>query len=99
MSGMKKSFKDLVKRLFKYYFFEIILVLVFLYPSIALAIVSQERLVNYFEKIALAGLGLTMYYIVRYIKIGVIDWDKDERMKMLYAIALLLYFGLVFGRL
>jgi hypothetical protein len=47
------------------------------------------------RKVALASAGLVYYYITRVLKVGFIEW-RDPYDKI-YAIALLLYIGLVFA--
>jgi hypothetical protein len=47
------------------------------------------------RKVGLASAGLVYYYITRYIKIGVINWEHPY--DKIYALAILLYIGIVFA--
>lgn len=87
-----------LKRVFKFYWFEIILIVIFFYPAIFIAYLPTEIISKIAEDYIRGAIGLVFfYYPTRVLKIGFINWDEDKKMKMLYAIALLLYTGLIFS--
>lgn len=86
---------ELLRRLIRFYAFEILLGLVMLVLAISFVFDPYSFISMVGRKIFLASFGLVFYYVVRYVKIGIIDWNDEWR--KIYAIALLLYVGLVFA--
>ena len=84
-----------LKRIFKYYGLEIILAIVMFYIAVNFSQMSEELISALARKSFLWSAGLVAYYIARIIKIGTVEWN-DEWQKI-YAIAILLYTGLVFS--
>ncbi|MDM7320808.1 MAG: hypothetical protein P3W91_003660 [Fervidobacterium sp.] len=86
---------ELLKRLARYYPAEILLSVVMLYVALLYAFEPSQLVSAIARKTALASAGLIFYYISRYLKIGVVDWDREWRQR--YAIALLIYTAVVFS--
>lgn len=86
---------ELVKRLFRYYPTELILAVVMLYIALLYTFQPTELVSAIARKIALASAGLVFYYVSRFIKIGVVEWNDEWKQR--YAIALLFYTALVFA--
>lgn len=86
---------QVVKRLLKYYHFEILIAITMLYIAVSFSYLSNELISAFARKFFLWGSGLAVYYIARIIKIGVIDWDNDWN--KIYAISLLIYTGIIFA--
>lgn len=84
---------ELLKRLFKYYHIELVLAVVFSIIALMYVYDFSALLSAIARKIALASIGLVFYYIVRFIKLGHIEW-RDPYDKI-YALMLLAYVGLV----
>lgn len=90
--------RKFLKRVFKFYWLEGLIFLLFLYPAVFVAYLPLEVLSRIAEDFVRGAIGLVFfYYPIRVLKVGFIDWDKDEKMKMWYAIALLIYAGLIFA--
>ncbi|RMG99402.1 MAG: hypothetical protein D6699_08470 [Aquificota bacterium] len=85
----------MIRRLFRYYGFEIVLAVVMLYIALSFSMLSQELASALARKVFLWASGLVAYYVARLIKVGVVEWDEDD--KKVYSIAILLYTGLVFA--
>jgi len=86
---------ELLKRVLKHYLIDVVLVIVFMLVAFAYVYDQPMLLSAIARKIALASAGLVYYYITRVLKVGFIDW-RDPYDKI-YAIALLIYIGLVFA--
>ncbi len=86
---------ELLKRILKHYSIDIALAIVFMIVAFAYVYDQPTLLSAIARKIALASAGLVYYYITRVLKVGFIEW-RDPYDKI-YAIALLLYIGLVFA--
>ena len=87
---------ELIKRLLRYYPIELVLVIVLL--PFAYYVLDDELkpflLSQLAYKTSVWGVGLVLYYIARYLKVGIVDWKGKEHV---YAIALLLYTALIFA--
>ncbi|MFZ8785241.1 hypothetical protein [Thermocrinis sp.] len=86
---------ELLKRILKHYSIDIALAIVFMIVAFAYVYDQPTLLSAIARKVALASAGLVYYYITRVLKVGFIEW-RDPYDKI-YAIALLLYIGLVFA--
>jgi hypothetical protein len=86
---------ELLKRILKHYSIDIALAIVFMIVAFAYVYDRPTLLSAIARKVALASVGLVYYYITRVLKVGFIEW-RDPYDKI-YAIALLLYIGLVFA--
>ncbi len=86
---------DLLRRLVRFYGFEILLGLVMLVVAISFVFDPYSFISMVGRKLFLASFGLVFYYVVRYVKVGAIEWDNEWR--KIYAITLLIYVGLVFA--
>ncbi|MEM1673231.1 MAG: hypothetical protein QXT86_14370 [Archaeoglobaceae archaeon] len=86
---------DLLRRLVRFYGFEILLGLGMLVIAISFVFDPYSFVSMVGRKLFLASFGLVFYYIVRYVKVGAIEWTGEWR--KIYAIALLIYTGLVFA--
>lgn len=85
----------MIKRLLRYYHVELVLAIVMMLVALAYTFEPFQLVASISRKVALASAGLVFYYISRYAKIGVIDWDEEWRKK--YAIAILLYTCIIFA--
>jgi len=85
----------LLKRLIRFYGFEILLGLVMFIVAISFVFDPYAFVSMVGRKLFLASFGLVFYYIVRYVKVGAIEWTDEWR--KIYAITLLVYVGLVFA--
>lgn len=85
----------ILRRLLRYYHIEIILAVVMMIIALFYTFEPFQLLSAIARKVALASAGLVFYYISRYIKLGVIDWDDEWKKK--YAIAILIYTAIVFA--
>ena len=86
---------ELLKRVFKYYSVDIAIATVFLIIAFLFVYDQPTLLSAIARKVGLASAGLVYYYITRYIKIGVINWEHPY--DKIYALAILLYIGIVFA--
>jgi len=86
---------ELFKRVFKYYSVDIAIATVFLIIAFLFVYDQPTLLSAIARKVGLASAGLVYYYITRYIKIGVINWEHPY--DKIYALAILLYIGIVFA--
>ena len=86
---------ELTKRLFRYYLIDILLAVVFLIVAFVFVYDQPTLLSAIARKISLASAGLVYYYVSRYAKIGVVDWEHPY--DKIYSLALLLYVGIVFA--
>jgi heme/copper-type cytochrome/quinol oxidase subunit 4 len=86
---------ELLKRLFKYYHIELVLAVVFSIIALMYVYDFSALLSAIARKIALASIMLVYYYIVRFIKLGHIEW-RDPYDKI-YAITLLVCVAFIFG--
>ncbi len=86
---------ELLRRILKHYSIDIALAVVFMLVAFAFVYDQPTLLSAIARKVALASAGLVYYYITRVFKVGFIDW-RDPYDKV-YAIALLVYVGLVFA--
>jgi hypothetical protein len=86
---------ELLKRILKHYSVDVVLAIVFMLVAFAYVYDQPTLLSAIARKVALASAGLVYYYITRVLKVGFIDW-RDPYDKI-YAIALLLFIGLVFA--
>ncbi|WP_297888930.1 hypothetical protein [Sulfurihydrogenibium sp.] len=84
-----------IKRIFRYYGLEIMFAIVMLYIALSFSMISQELASALARKIFLWSAGLVAYYVARLLKVGVVEWNDED--KKLYSIAILLYTGLVFA--
>ncbi len=82
-------------RIFRYYGLEIGLAVLMLYITLSFSALSQELISALARKVFLWSAGLVAYYVARLLKIGVVEWNEDD--KKLYSIVILLYTGLVFS--
>ena len=85
----------MIKRLLRYYHVELVLEIVMMLVALAFTFEPFQLMSDIARKVALASAGLVFYYISRYLKVGVIDWDEEWRKK--YAIAILVYTAIVFA--
>lgn len=85
----------MIKRLLRYYHVELVLAIVMMLVALAFTFEPFQLMSAIARKVALASAGLVFYYISRYLKVGVIDWDEEWRKK--YAIAILVYTAIVFA--
>ncbi len=83
-----------LRRILRYYGFEIVLALVMLYIAVSFTSLQEELISALARKVFLWSAGLVAYYIARLLKVGVIEWGDDKKV---YAIVLLFYTGLVFA--
>jgi hypothetical protein len=65
-----------------------------LYITMSFTSLQEELISALARKFFLWSAGLVAYYIARIMKVGVIEWGDDKKV---YAIAILLYTGLVFA--
>ncbi len=79
----------------KYYQVDILLAVVFLFLAFLFVYDQPTLLSAIARKAGLASEGLVYYYTTRFIKVGVVDW-RDPYDKI-YAIAILIYVGIVFA--
>jgi len=86
---------ELLKRVIKHYSVDIALAVVFMLVSFAYAYDQPTLLSAIARKVALASAGLVYYYITRVTKVGFVKWEHPY--EKIYAVALLLYIGLVFA--
>lgn len=86
---------EYIKRVLRYYWLETSIAIVMLYITLSFSIISQELISALARKTFLWSAGLVAYYIARLLKVGVVDWNEED--KKLYSIAILLYTGLVFS--
>jgi hypothetical protein len=86
---------ELLRRILKHYGVDLVLAVVFMIVAFAYVYDQPTLLSAIARKVALASAGLVYYYITRVLKVGFIDW-RDPYDKI-YAIALLIYIGLVFA--
>ena len=86
---------ELAKRLLRYYQIDILLAVVFLIIAFVFVYDQPTLLSAIARKISLASAGLVYYYVSRYAKIGVVDWEHPY--DKLYAISILIYIGLIFA--
>jgi hypothetical protein len=86
---------ELLRRILKYYGVDLALAVVFLLIAFAYAYDQPTLLGAIARKVALASAGLVYYYITRVTKVGFVEWEHPY--EKIYAIALLLYIGLVFA--
>jgi hypothetical protein len=86
---------ELLKRILKHYSIDIALAIVFMIVAFVYVYDQPTLLSAIARKVALASAGLVYYYITRVLKVGFIEW-RDPYDKI-YAIAILLYIGLVFA--
>jgi hypothetical protein len=86
---------ELLRRILKHYSIDVVLAIVFLFVAFAYVYDQPTLLSAIARKVALASAGLVYYYITRVLKVGFIEW-RDPYDKI-YAIALLIYIGLVFA--
>jgi hypothetical protein len=86
---------ELLRRILKYYGIDVVLAIVFMLVAFAYVYDQPTLLSAIARKVALASVGLVYYYITRVLKVGFIEW-RDPYDKI-YAIALLIYIGLVFA--
>jgi len=86
---------ELFKRVFKYYSVDIAIATVFLIIAFLFVYDQPTLLSAIARKVGLASAGLVYYYITRYIKIGVINWEHPY--DKIYALVILLYIGIVFA--
>jgi hypothetical protein len=86
---------ELLKRILKHYGVDLALAIVFLLIALAYAYDQPTLLSAIARKVALASAGLVYYYITRVTKVGFVKWEHPY--EKIYAIALLLYIGLVFA--
>ena len=89
--------KTLIKRLAKYYHFEILLAVLCTYIAYVLMddALKQEFMAMVLRKLGLFGMAMTTAYITRFIKIGIIEWN--EAWKYVYAIIIVIIAGLIFA--
>ena len=85
----------MITRIFRYYGLEIVLAIAMLYIALSFSMLSQELISALARKVFLWSAGLVAYYVARLIKIGIMEWNDDWQ--KIYAIAILLYTGLVFS--
>ena len=85
----------MIKRLLRYYHVELVLAIVMMLVALVFTFEPFQLMSSIARKVALASAGLVFYYISRYLKVGVIDWDEEWRKK--YAIAILVYTAIVFA--
>lgn len=85
----------ILKRLLRYYHVELVLAIVMMFVALAYTFEPFQLMSAIARKTALASAGLVFYYVSRYFKIGIIDWDEEWRKK--YAIAILFYTAIVFA--
>lgn len=85
----------MIKRLLRYYHVELVLAIVMMLVALVFTFEPFQLMSAIARKVALASAGLVFYYISRYLKVGVIDWDEEWRKK--YAIAILVYTAIVFA--
>ena len=83
-----------LRRILRYYSFEIALAIIMLYITMSFTSLQEELISALARKFFLWSAGLVAYYIARIMKVGVIEWGDDKKV---YAIAILLYTGLVFA--
>jgi hypothetical protein len=86
---------ELFKRIMKHYGVDLALAVVFMLVAFAYVYDQPTLLSAIARKAALASAGLVYYYITRVAKIGFVEWEHPY--DKIYAIALLLYIGLVFA--
>jgi hypothetical protein len=86
---------ELLRRILKHYSIDVVLAVVFMLVAFAYVYDQPTLLSAIARKVALASVGLVYYYITRVLKVGFIEW-RDPYDKI-YAIALLIYIGLVFA--
>ena len=86
---------ELLRRILKHYGVDLALAVVFMLVALVYVYDQPALLSAIARKVALASAGLVYYYITRVLKVGFIDW-RDPYDKI-YAIALLIYIGLVFA--
>jgi hypothetical protein len=86
---------ELLKRILKHYSVDVALTIVFMLVAFAYVYDQPTLLSAIARKVALASAGLVYYYITRVAKIGFVEWEHPY--EKIYAIALLLYIGLVFA--
>jgi hypothetical protein len=86
---------ELFKRILKHYSVDITLAVVFMLVAFVYVYDQPTLLSAIARKVALASAGLVYYYITRVAKIGFVEWKHPY--ENIYAIALLLYIGLVFA--
>jgi len=86
---------ELLRGILKHYGVDLVLAVVFMLVAFAYVYDRPTLLSAIARKVALASAGLVYYYITRVLKVGFIDW-RDPYDKI-YAIALLIYIGLVFA--
>ncbi|QWK19749.1 MAG: hypothetical protein KNN13_09805 [Hydrogenobacter thermophilus] len=84
-----------LKRIIRYYGLEIVLAVLMLYITLSFSMISQELASALARKVFLWSAGLVAYYVARLLKVGVVEWDEND--KKLYSIVILLYTGLVFA--
>jgi len=82
-------------RLLRHYHVELVLAIVMFLVALAYSFEPFQLVSAVARKTALASAGLVFYYVSRYLKVGVIDWDEEWRKK--YAIAILFYTAIVFA--
>jgi hypothetical protein len=86
---------ELFKRILKHYSVDLTLAVVFMLVAFVYVYDQPTLLSAIARKVALASAGLVYYYITRVAKIGFVEWEHPY--EKIYAIALLLYIGLVFA--
>ena len=86
---------ELFKRILKYYSIDFIIASVFLVIAFLFVYDQPTLLSAIARKVGLASAGLVYYYITRYIKIGIINWEHPY--DKIYALVILLYIGIVFA--
>ena len=84
---------ELLKRILKHYSVDLALAVVFLLIAFIYVYDQPTLLSALARKVALASAGLVYYYITRVTKVGFVKWEHPY--EKIYAIALLLYIGLV----
>lgn len=87
--------KDFFKRLFKFYSFELLLGIITTIIAVYFVYAPYELISALARKVALASSGLVIWYIIRYIKIGTIEWN--DNWQKIYALALLFYIAIIFA--
>ena len=90
-----QAIKELIGRLTKYYWLEAILAVFFFIIALLFVYDSFALLSAIARKVALATSGLILYYIVRYLKIGTIEWEHPY--DKIYSLVILVYIGLIFA--
>jgi hypothetical protein len=87
--------RELIKRLARHYYPDLILATIFLIISLIFVYDAPTLISAIARKIALTSAGLVYYYITRFVKIGQIEW-RDPYDKI-YSLTILLYTALIFA--